>query len=442
MKQIHEGFKQFRTCKEIDLYVKLDINSDKLSKTKNVFVGMYLLILFIIFLINSSENFNLDRTHPFFDSLIMSTLYYLVFGIFIGLFIIRSYLEWRVSLKGVIFFTISLFFIFFVSNIFGWETNTFVVIVAFLSNWLIAFLIHYIAYLILNQVLNTNKHDYVFLNPLKSFGSISGMISFDLYFAREFKKLIKRKYKICSKKHIGPCRLDNKEICYSSWDAIKIENKYYIQFSNWINVIISIILTAHITLLTFTKIPLNDFLLFLIAFRILSRFIEISSAFFRDVVRVDDKIFFTSGFSQTIYIHRWRNSLLLKSGRISLAVHTLIEIIILFSSLYYLLTINFINENNCIHDFVVNFSEINFIYLDTLIYSISVTFMNLSYSTDFPNIYWTLAHVSQVTLNIVLIIFSVAAYLGLNNDLDEREQHFYTQTHILKERRKKKKNKL
>jgi hypothetical protein len=272
----------------------------------------------------------------------------------------------------------------------------------------------------LNKDTTSNKKRLLLI--LKS--SLLWLFSPDYFYALSFKN------KICDEhKHIkcsnntcpSDCYVDTDGICLLAWDTIKIKMKYFVIFSNWNNVILSSII-AIITVLSWGyNNGITDLLFSIIIFRVISRFLEISIAFFKDVVRVDDKLFIREDDQDTIYIHRWKNTFLLKSGRISLAIHSIVEVIILFSLIYYFIY-NTAGDQKDIKTMIGNNNDLNFINFFLL--SASVSFLNFSY-TSFCNIFWSVAHVSQVILSLVLISLSIASYIGLDSNLLERDLQFF-----------------
>ncbi|GGC88208.1 hypothetical protein GCM10007216_18690 [Thalassobacillus devorans] len=266
------------------------------------------------------------------------------------------------------------------------------------------------------------KNEGNLLNKLKLI--FMYLLSIDYYFARLFKDAIKKRHKECSHKEKGKCKKNYyDQICFHEWYSIKIMNKYFIQSSNWNNVVCASLLAMILAILIMTspsETTLNV-LLWLVGFRIISRFVEISYAFYNDVVSVSDKIFRKKEDNNYgIYIHRWKNSLLLKNARISLAVFSLVEVMVLYSLFYYLLP-PYIIELPLKNDTLLNF----------VFYSISVSLMNISFSAKFHT-FLGAVHVSQVFLSIILIVLSIASYMGLNNKLSSKEEEFYLKTHTKK----------
>ncbi|WP_237458649.1 hypothetical protein [Pontibacillus yanchengensis] len=167
------------------------------------------------------------------------------------------------------------------------------------------------------------------------------------------------------------------------------------------------------------------FLIFMILlWRVISRFLEIVIAFYKDVVVVEDKLFKLKNKDKQIYIHRWKNTLLLKSSRISLAMHSLLEITMLFSLIYYYFYLfNIISASDILNIIGVTDTRVKFVHF--VLYSIPVTGLNVSYG-GVSNIYWNAAHIMQLLLSLVLIILSISSYIGLENKLSVRDRELYT----------------
>ncbi|KLA29508.1 hypothetical protein [Bacillus cereus] len=274
----------------------------------------------------------------------------------------------------------------------------------------------------------------------------------DYHFASYFKSRIKEFHKNQSSK-LHKCEehtyISKKDkLCIHCWDSIKNANKFFIEFSNWINLIYTFLLV----LLAFSFIFIqndiaNLIFLFYLLFRTLSRSTEIIFAFYKDVVRVNFALF--EDLSQKnkaeriIYMHKWRYSNLRKPARISLAVHSLIEMALTFSLLYFLVTkvfyeqmlqspsiVNLISYSNLMHyDTMKNLINFSSNFYNYFLYGVSMSFFNFSY-TNYNLWIWNLLHVWQVIVSIVLIILSVASYLGLEDNMEKRDEEFFKQLEI------------
>lgn len=295
------------------------------------------------------------------------------------------------------------------------------ILIAILLHFILGYLIHCISYYLVEE----KKHWYKETLKFK----IGFLLFPDYLFALRYKKIIRNIYENncvhnCSEKKCY-CIKDRDKICINNWDSIKIKTKYFVQFSNWLNLILNCLIGIITICLWGYEGWIINIILYIVILRVISRFYEIAIAFYKDVVRVDDK-FFVNSAGEYKYIHRWKNSLILKSGRISLAIHSLIEVVILYSILYYFLSLYLFELNN-VSDLIGNNGQI-LNYFHFLFVSTAVSAMNYSY-TSFPHILWNVTHLSQVFLSLVLIVLSIASYLGLNGELDDRDEKFYIETH-------------
>ncbi|MGG3562117.1 hypothetical protein ABES03_10990 [Neobacillus rhizosphaerae] len=296
-------------------------------------------------------------------------------------------------------------------------------LIAYTTNHIISFFLHFFAY----KNVENKPYKYFYVRGLSKIVFL--LFSPDYFYALLFKNTIKENNKNCNENWCNDyCLRDNDGfgICLKAWDYIKIKNKFFIEFSNWGNVIISIVLLISSILYRLSIDWLLYSIYLLIILRTISRGIEVIYAFYKDIANVNDKIFSNKKGNRTYYVHGWKNSLLLKSSRISLAVHTLLEFIFLYSVNYYFLS-RFISGEYLSHNMVAT-QYSNFI--NFLFYSFSVSMFNFSF-TSFPSIYWMLAHIFQISLSFILTILSIAGYLGINSNMLERDNKFYIETHRL-----------
>jgi hypothetical protein len=224
----------------------------------------------------------------------------------------------------------------------------------------------------------------------------------------------------CSKRDISKCYVDFiSKWCECQWEMNKHRKRDFIIFSNWINVIKIICTTILIMLFWggqgwFTQIIVYIFILHLI-----SRSYEIITAFYNDVVREEAKRF--ENETHYKYVNRWRNSSITRPTRISLAIHSLLEMILSFALLYYILFLIYPKLQTMIgyHFDITSYSTIES-YMKFLLYSASVSIFNVSYD-KMSSIWVSIIHVWQVGVSLVLIILSLAAYLNLNDKLTKRQ---------------------
>lgn len=228
------------------------------------------------------------------------------------------------------------------------------------------------------------------------------------------------------------------------WLRISIERKFLVEWSNWSNVKRSVVyfllvITLYFLLYFIAKSPSFDpeksnnlicyialFISGMIIFRVISRGIEVVYAFYKDVVRVDSKSYIVRGVSENNieyrisevgYINGFKSSLLRSQGRLSLAIHSLIEFFILFSAIYIILS-------TVISGFWGKTSVAN--PLHAILYSFSLGVFNVSFDQEFIPLRGFL-HAFQLLTSCVLILLSVSHYLNGNNEMDKGtfEYKFY-----------------
>lgn len=251
--------------------------------------------------------------------------------------------------------------------------------------------------------------------------------------------------------------VDKYGLCIQCNDSIRFMTKFHVKFSNWYNFLISIILALTIICsITYSnyifqkEIVLGLSLLLLL--RLFSRTVEIAKAFYDDVVQVGARIF--SGGSEKVYLHAWKNSYIRKPLRISLAIHSLFELMLMFVCAYMLTVAVFGNQvgfedknanNRLVETVEVNSNVINInmskesasskvkdyiiegkVY-EFFLYATSICFFNISY-VNYGFIVWNILHVWQVAMSMILIILCIAAYLGNDDDMYTRESKFFART--------------
>jgi hypothetical protein len=305
--------------------------------------------------------------------------------------------------------------------------------IAYLINYLCAYFVHNRSYKHINKISELNASMKKIISH--GFGGFNGTVlsitSPDYSIARTYKKLNQSQYvnndenRNCScGKHCPLSRKGNISIC--DFDKVKILNKFFVEFSNWNNLSFTAILaTLTVIFWDLKEGFIGGIFLSFIVLRIVSRSIEIMIAFYQDVVGVNAKIFIENG--EPVYISNWKNSLILKTGRISLAVHSLLEIIIVYSILYFL-----------VNNYVLDVSRTDLFsigrdrpFIEYLMFSGSVSVFNFSF-VSYSKIYLSIMHVSQVFLSMVLIILSLARYIGLSDDLESRDEKFYLNVELNK----------
>ncbi|MFJ5564013.1 hypothetical protein [Lysinibacillus xylanilyticus] len=222
----------------------------------------------------------------------------------------------------------------------------------------------------------------------------------------------------------------------------RINKKFILEANNWSNltrtilltiivICTSVILKIEIFEVFFSKNIMNlisieelllSFLLIYIIIRIFSRGSEVALAFYKDVVGVNSKIFFYShhtinlsiskpegSFVGFAYKNKHYSSLLRRSSRLSLAIHSLLEIILLYAVAYWIVFYLMIDSSSS--------------FLATFLFSFSISAFNFSFMS-YDLFILTILHVSQVGLSMVLILLSIAQYLS-DEDITEQEEEFY-----------------
>ncbi|HDR8143068.1 TPA: hypothetical protein QC063_003316 [Bacillus cereus] len=238
------------------------------------------------------------------------------------------------------------------------------------------------------------------------------------------------------------------------WDIKKRYREQLIIFLNWMNVC-KIIVLAFIVLFIWgsNNVVIKIFFWFLV-FHFLSRSLEIILAFYHDTVTVKAKTFIKKVDNledeyKILYLNKWKNSSIRRTTRISLAVYSLIEMMISFSILYYFLCLfNQINPNEIFptnneivskisyKDYIYSISKAEtsmFIcnaklfeqYPHILLHSIEVSFFNISFIKS--TLIHACIHMWQVLMSIVLISISIASYLGSDDNVSEREAGYYSE---------------
>lgn len=318
-----------------------------------------------------------------------------------------------------------------IDNLWNWDikmTDSFLGIK--LHNWffgyvitiLIAFFLHYIVYIkSINKIGDEAKH-WTIIECIKySFKDFKKKVilfifSSDYVFANDFKNIIYES----KKKYTCPMRdpknnfheyngdqVDCKDENFSGNYGCEIHlqkksRKLYILLSNWSNVILAcclIITTAFFINPGSDNSNIKEIYFAFLIFHIASRVIEISCAFYKDVV--------VSRMTLEIEIGE-RLSNLKRGNRISLAVHSYVEIALLYSIIYYLkpLLTNVFQQDNL---------------LDYILYSFSVMAFNFSFSNDFTT-FGKVVHITQIFVSITLVVLSIANYLGLKDRMSVYEK--------------------
>lgn len=350
----------------------------------------------------------------------------------------------------------------------------------------ICFLQRYLSYSVIknttDNVYKKNSIEYFsksFLNKLwcsikkylaiTSCGEVINLISPDLFFSKFFKhELTKNEVSNDNSPNELYYSIGKNGESYSNieWCRIKIERKFFIEWTNWLNIIItvlSVIISVSLFYFGSEKSILIISIWFLI-FRVISRGIEISIAFYSDVVQVQSQVFkkatgtrytgevihqgdkhdineyimrYKNGIvcefyeeENIVYIDKFKSSILRSEARISLAMHTLIELFYLYSAIYILCDWSYGLDN-----------KLEVISpLKALLISMSLGVFNISYSMDYNNLILGVIHVSQVFLSVILILLSLAQYLSKSDNINENEYenrlYSYVYLNTMKEKNK------
>jgi len=201
-----------------------------------------------------------------------------------------------------------------------------------------------------------------------------------------------------------------------------------------------------------------QFLFICIFIRLISRGLEISIAFYKDIVKVDSKLFLQVDVIKdnteknqirilnSKYINGFKSSLLREGARLSLAVHSLLELFITFALAFYLLfnILSLLDESyfltnssnpsieielrdEKIYIKRINEEEISISapnYVETFLFSSSLGLFNISYVT-YQNILISILHFYQVLLSAILILLSIARYLNNDKLLSPQDERLY-----------------
>lgn len=263
---------------------------------------------------------------------------------------------------------------------------------------------------------------------LKAKRYLSIVFTPDYFWANQYKDKLERQYK------------GQKYISLESTENLRLLKKYFIERSNWINLIFTIFLVSLSLFLFTTKEQepnhLIQFFILFVSMRIISRSLEIIIAFYNDVLVQRDKIFIILKrfvdpsvvseidedlVEKRIYINSWKNSHLMGYSRASLAIHSLVEIVLIFSVLYLLLDIY--------KPFGMNFSntqqDIGIIKYFLFSFTSSVSFPTLDIKEA-----WAIPQALQLLTSLVLIIMAFAYYLGKDNKLLPHQREFYKRMKI------------
>ena len=211
------------------------------------------------------------------------------------------------------------------------------------------------------------------------------------------------------------------------WSLIRIERKSFIEYSNWLNIICTCLLIIFCMLLEYPLFDIycKQIVLTILVVRLISRAFEIAFAFYKDVVQVNSRMFhLEKGEQGSIYYNGFNSSLIRQNGRLSLAIHSLVEMILLFAVIYYL----FFMILAAINSETISYPTL----FETLMISTSLGVFNISFDF-YQNILLAFLHTSQLLISCILILLSIAQYLGADRTLSINEQILYREFSLLKQ---------
>ncbi|WP_179862916.1 NUDIX domain-containing protein [Bacillus thuringiensis] len=282
-------------------------------------------------------------------------------------------------------------------------------------------------------------------NKNESLFKIRDILSPDLLFADVFKFAIEKS------QHFNECKMrmhkryseisyfkeqsfhyyKNRYIdCMSKWEEGKYgcelhqekkKKTYFVIYSNWINVIMAVVLFFIAIILSYFKYFLvtkdlsniniilsliSECFFIFVLIRLISRAIEIGSAFYNDVVK--------EKMNRDLSIGK-RSTNLKRGNRISLAVHSYLELVLLFGILYNI-------EPSWISTVLIPESDAPPFFVHCILYSASVSAFNISFDIEKLTLLGEFIHASQVFLSIILVVLSIATYLGLKDEMNEYEK--------------------
>jgi hypothetical protein len=232
------------------------------------------------------------------------------------------------------------------------------------------------------------------------------------------------------------CLPNNKEIkkCECFWLSLHNQKRDLLKYINWFNLLFALFsfVIYGISLLD-KRGFIIDVLLIMFLLHFLSRSFEIVLAFYKDVVSVRISIFRNE--ENIKFINEWRSSSLQKSTRISLAVHSLLEVVVSFVIIY---SIYFYFNGSFFNNSLENLGDtLNYEgYFTLLMYSFSVSIFNVDLIVFKDKFSWFI-HIWQVGLSLNLIVLSLSYYLGMNNNLTETQAEYFYDLNNPDSRKKK-----
>lgn len=341
---------------------------------------------------------------------------------------------------------LTLLIIFLVQLSFSDQHLTFFAL-AFLANLFLAIFVHVLPFIIINRIFKIDSRKLAPEINCTFFKESAFFIilSPDYFFAKLYKNILKSpEYNkdIPSKGNLKTIENVPETILRQQKNRLR----YFIVFSNWVNFILILFIVGFLLFIDLKDVLSLDwfsFFIFLITLRIFSRVFEVIYAFFKDAISKKVKFFYNNMPDiklKSTFNDNWRDSSIRRPERISLAIHSYIEIMLLFSIFYYFMIGLTLVQPCQLHQFKtleikteecsenrniekVNIDQVkNDGLIEVILYSSSVTFFNVSYDyTDSTPLPWKVAHVIQVVVSIVLIVLSLASYINFPDNMDEDE---------------------
>jgi len=414
---------------------------------------LFLLLSFSIFI--QAVTFLIANRYTFIPKFNIDVAFYII-GAVIALLLIGSIvyaIYFSVKNFLILLFFISilvlafLFILIFTTPIFEGNESRGTLIFSYVINILIALAVHIGSLYIVNKILRVRKFsekEQDIKDEKKGWEKyLFFLLSPDYFFAGYYKGFLKSKiYNIDQCDPSKEFKRPNGEYLGELKEQ-KNRIRYFIVFSNWINVSLIVLFVTFLLFVNINDIVSYwwyDFILYLIVFRLISRCFEVSYAFYKDVVR--NKVIYLYNYSRDKgnrdkFISNWRNSAIRKPERISLAIHSYIEILLLFAAFYFFILGSTYNNPCELSNFksqtvnevclqeplkIEEIVEEQINLIEMLLYSSSVTFFNVSFDyTDSTPFAWKIAHVSQVLVSIILIVLCLASYISFKDDMDEEE---------------------
>ena len=472
----------------IEEYIDLQKKSDTLTSKKKKNLYSFIIIILIMTLFIRFDNIIFYAfKDPYPD--VLSTIVWIIFILFFIFLLLWRIFQLR-NINFILYFCIPLIIFFVVDLLFDLELSfslwnikfqLIYLIFIFLVPYLYMVLVNKEKYSIYNKVLE-KKEKYSIHNKslenkmeiekkkkekkiiifLKTHLSFLIPYKLDLTSSKYYKhKLLSDCIEDCNVECTGKNYISIKKkkkkkkknkdkveykIFLENWALHRIRRKFFIEFSNWNNLSLTIYITIFTYIIYLFYIYLDSsskmiliYIISILIIRLLSRSYEIILSFYKDIVSINSNFLYLYDEEKnnhiSYYINNIKYSLIRSPGRLSLAIHSLIEIIIVCSGIYFFM--DFYNANtNILYSPDSNDNNLkpsnyqidNGHTLDTplkaLLYSTSLGVFNISFDST-KGLIWSFIHVTQVLSSVILILLSIAQYLGSDKELSPKEAGFY-----------------